>query len=214
MKRSFMVAIVLLVTMGAGAQMTKEAYVGYSYVMNDYEYKPTIGKKISGTGEGNGVEAGLNFIRPISKPIAATFGIQALYGWSDGISEFSNVRETDQFIKFHVPVSVLIEISPKVFKNFAIEPLAGLDCSFYAYGKNKRNGHTYDWFDGKDAMGANRLQFGWHVGVNLVYKRYVLTMNYQRDFTDVDGIEGNVSFHSGNYYNHWVNMEFRLGYRF
>ena len=212
MKRNILFAIALLVTMNVAAQTTKEVYVGYSRVMNEYEFS-IFGQKKTGTGYGNGVEAGINYIRPISEPFAVTYGIQALYGWSEGIGEFTNVWETDQFIKFHVPVSVLIEIR-RSGKNFAIEPLAGLDCSFYAYGKNKRGGHTYDWFDGKDSMGVNRLQFGWHVGVNFVYKRYFLTMNYQRDFTNVDGVEGHVSFSSENYSNRWVNTEIRLGYRF
>ena len=186
MKRIFIIAIVLLMTLSSAAQTTKEVYVGYSRVMNHYEISQW-GRKMSGSGYGNGVEAGINAIRPLSKPLALSFGLQTMYGWDDGVAEFLNVRETDQFIKFLVPVSLLCEIrSSKT--NFAIEPFAGLDCSFYAYGKCKRSGQNYDWFD-------------------------VFTMNFQEDFTNIDGIEGRVgSFHE--YFNHWANIEFRLGYRF
>ena len=211
MKRIFIIAIVLLMTLSSAAQTTKEVYVGYSRVMNHYEFSQW-GRKMSGSGYGNGVEAGINAIPPITKPLALSFGLQTMYGWDDGVAEFLNVRETDQFIKFLVPVSLLCEIrSSKT--NFAIEPFAGLDCSFYAYGKCKRSGQTYDWFDGKNSLGVNRIQFGWHIGANIVYKRYVFTMNFQEDFTNIDGIEGRVgSFHE--YSNHWANIELRIGYRF
>ena len=212
MKRSFMIAVALLITMCAAAQMTKEVYVGYSRVMNEYEIPLLSGNKKVGTSYGNGVEAGINLIRPITKPLALTFGLQAMYGWDDEIADYMNVRVTDQFIKFLVPVSLLCETRP-LDKDFAIEYFAGLDCSFYAYGKCKWGGKTYDWFDGKDAIGANRVQFGWHIGANLVYKRYFLTMNFQRDFTAASGIEGRIgSFDDSS--NNWANIEFRLGYRF
>ena len=203
MKRSFMIAVALLITMCAAAQMTKEVYVGYSRVMDEYEIPQLGGNNIAGTGYGNGVEAGINLIRPITKPLALTFGIQALYGWDDEIEDLTNIRVTDQFIKFHVPVRLLCETRP-LNKDFAIEYFAGLNCSFYAFGKCKWGGKTYDWFDGKDALELNRVQFGWHIGANLVYKRYFLTMNYQRDITKA----------SDNSSTHWANIEFRLGYRF
>jgi len=212
MKRSFMIAIVLLVTMGAGAQTIKEVYVGYSLVMEHYKFSSSSYTE-SGTDKGSGVEVGFNFIRPISKPFAVTYGIQALYGWDDGINQRLDAGQKDRFIKCLVPVSLLCEFRPSN-KNFAIEPFVGINGSFYMYGKSKLNGTTYDWFDSNYSLNVNRMQIGWHVGVNFVFGRYVATVNYQQDFTNVHSEVVNY-MGVGHYdYNHWANMEIRLGYRF
>ena len=204
MKRNILFAIALLVTMNVAAQTTKDVYVGYSRVM-DYIKS---GSK-SDTGYGDGVEVGINFIRPISKPFALTYGIQGMYGWSNGSEPSINMTEKTKFIKFLVPVSLLCEIRSSSGK-FAVEPFAGVNTSFYALGKSKLNGKTYDWFDGKDSFDLTRLQFGWHVGANFVYDRYMVTLNYQQDFTDVRGSNG--KYYGGSI--HWANMELRFGYRF
>lgn len=203
MKRSLLIAMVLLLTMSSAAQTTKEVYVGYSRVM-DY----VAGKGYSGTGYGNGVEVGFNFIRPITKPLAVVYGIQGMYGWSNGIDPSVNRYERSKFIKFLVPVSLLCELRPSSSK-FAFEPFAGLNCSFYALGKTKLGGTTYDWFDGKDSFEFNRFMFGWHVGANLVYDCYTFSFGYQEDFTDV---RGSTPFLLGDV--NWANIELRLGYRF
>ena len=210
MKRSLLIAMVLLVSMSAAAQTTKEVYVGYSRVM-DYCKVHSFGisgfQTTKGTGYGNGVEVGFNFIRPITKPLAVVYGIQGMYGWSEGTDPYLNVYGKDQFVKFFVPASLLCEIRPSSSK-FAIEPFAGLNTSFYALGKTKYGGTTYDWFDGKDSYDFDRILFGWHVGAYFVYDRYTLSFNYQQDF----------GYYTGTsplpVDARWANIEFRLGYRF
>ena len=204
MKRNVLFAIALLIAMNVAAQTTKEVYAGYSRVM-DYI---NSGNK-SNTGYGDGLEVGINFIRPISKPFALTYGIQGMYAWSNGTDPSTHLYEKSKFVKFLVPVSFLCEIRPSSGK-FAVEPFAGVNTSFYALGKTKEGGKTYDWFDGKDSFDLSRIQFGWHVGANLIYDRYMLTVNYQQDFTDVRGSNG--KYYGGSL--HWANMELRLGYRF
>lgn len=207
MKQIFLITIALLMTLSSAAQTTKEVYVGYSSVM-DYVKVSAFGRTSEETGYGKGLEVGLNYIRPITKPLAVTYGIQAMYGWDKGTDSNSNVSGKDQFIKFLVPVSLLCELRPSSSK-FAFEPFAGLNCSFYALGKTKLGGTTYDWFDGKDSFEFNRFMFGWHVGANLVYDCYTFSFGYQEDFTDV---RGSTPFLLGDV--NWANIELRLGYRF
>ena len=207
MKRFFIIAIVLLMTLSSAAQTTKEVYVGYSSVM-DYVKVSAFGRTSEETGYGKGLEVGLNYIRPITKPLAVTYGIQAMYGWDKGTVSNSNVSGKDQFIKFLVPVSLLCELRPSSSR-FAFEPFVGINGSFYALGKTKIGGTTYDWFDGKDSFELNRLLFGWHVGANLVYDRFVLGFNYQEDFLDYADSSPFLQADA-----RWANIEFRFGYRF
>ena len=207
MKRLFIIAIVLLMTLSSAAQMTKEVYVGYSSVM-DYVKVSAFGRTSEETGYGKGLEVGLNYIRPITKPLAVTYGIQAMYGWDKGTVSNSNVSGKDQFIKFLVPVSLLCELRPSSSR-FAFEPFVGINGSFYALGKTKIGGTTYDWFDGKDSFELNRLLFGWHVGANFVYDRFVLGFNYQEDFLDYADSSPFLQADA-----RWANIEFRFGYRF
>jgi hypothetical protein len=207
MKRFFIIAIVLLMTLSSAAQMTKEVYVGYSSVM-DYVKVSAFGRTSEETGYGKGLEVGLNYIRPITKPLAVTYGIQAMYGWDKGTVSNSNVSGKDQFIKFLVPVSLLCELRPSSSR-FAFEPFVGINGSFYALGKTKIGGTTYDWFDGKDSFELNRLLFGWHVGANFVYDRFVLGFNYQEDFLDYADSSPFLQADA-----RWANIEFRFGYRF
>ncbi|MCR5316499.1 MAG: hypothetical protein K6E52_11450 [Bacteroidaceae bacterium] len=207
MKRFFIIAIVLLMTLSSAAQTTKEVYVGYSSVM-DYVKVSAFGRTSEETGYGKGLEVGLNYIRPITKPLAVTYGIQAMYGWDKGTISNSNVSGKDQFIKFLVPVSLLCELRPSSSR-FAFEPFVGINGSFYALGKTKIGGTTYDWFDGKDSFELNRLLFGWHVGANFVYDRFVLGFNYQEDFLDYADSSPFLQADA-----RWANIEFRFGYRF
>ena len=85
----------------------------------------------------------------------------------------------------------------------------GINGSFYALGKTKIGGTTYDWFDGKDSFELNRLLFGWHVGANFVYDRFVLGFNYQEDFLDYADSSPFLQADA-----RWANIEFRFGYRF
>ena len=194
-------------TLSSAAQTTKEVYVGYSSVM-DYVKVSAFGRTSEETGYGKGLEVGLNYIRQITKPLAVTYCIQAMYGWDKGKDSNSNVSGKDQFIKFLVPVSLLCELRPSSSR-FAFEPFVGINGSFYALGKTKIGGTTYDWFDGKDSFELNRLLFGWHVGANLVYDRFVLGFNYQEDFLDY---ADSSSFLQAD--ARWANIEFRFGYRF
>ena len=207
MKRFFIIAIVLLMTLSSAAQTTKEVYVGYSSVM-DYVKVSAFGRTSEEIGYGKGLEVGLNYIRPITKPLAVTYGIQAMYGWDKGTVSNSNVSGKDQFIKFLVPVSLLCELRPSSSR-FAFEPFVGINGSFYALGKTKIGGTTYDWFDGKDSFELNRLLFGWHIGANFVYDRFVLGFNYQEDFLDYADSSPFLQADA-----RWANIEFRFGYRF
>ena len=207
MKQIFLITIALLMTLSSAAQTTKEVYVGYSSVM-DYVKVSAFGRTSEETGYGKGLEVGLNYIRPITKPLAVTYGIQAMYGWDKGTVSNSNVSGKDQFIKFLVPVSLLCELRPSSSR-FAFEPFVGINGSFYALGKTKIGGTTYDWFDGKDSFELNRLLFGWHVGANLVYDRFVLGFNYQEDFLDYADSSPFLQADA-----RWANIEFRFGYRF
>ena len=207
MKQIFFFFLALLMTLSSAAQTTKEVYVGYSSVM-DYVKVSAFGRTSEETGYGKGLEVGLNYIRPITKPLAVTYGIQAMYGWDKGTDSNSNVSGKDQFIKFLVPVSLLCELRPSSSR-FAFEPFVGINGSFYALGKTKIGGTTYDWFDGKDSFELNRLLFGWHVGANLVYDRFVLGFNYQEDFLDYADSSPFLQADA-----RWANIEFRFGYRF
>lgn len=77
------------------------------------------------------------------------------------------------------PVSVLYHFS---FPNstIGIEPLAGLNFRYNGWGEIKDDEDTYDPFsdDDTDDNPANRFQVGLHLGVNAVFKKFVLGLKY------------------------------------
>lgn len=77
------------------------------------------------------------------------------------------------------PVSVLYHFS---FPNstIGIEPLAGLNFRYNGWGEVKDDEDTYNPFsdDDTDDNPANRFQVGLHLGVNAVFKKFVLGLKY------------------------------------
>lgn len=100
------------------------------------------------------------------------------------------------------PVSVLYHFS---FPNstIGIEPLAGLNFRYNGWGEIKDDEDTYDPFsdDDTDDNPANRFQVGLHLGVNAVFKKFVLGLKYNIGLSNFwkvkgDGVSTNVKFNT------------------
>lgn len=91
----------------------------------------------------------------------------------------SNDDEDVHLLSVVAPVSVLYHFS---FPNstIGIEPLAGLNFRYNGWGEIKDDEDTYDPFsdDDTDDNPANRFQVGLHLGVNAVFKKFVLGLKY------------------------------------
>lgn len=116
-------------------------------------------------------------------------------------------EEKINVLSLNIPINLIYKF--KVDSDFSIEPLFGLDFRFNLLGKNKRS-LTYsgdyadevndyideyygdelediNLFDDDDMGGepAKRFQAGWHIGVNLNYKKVTLGVNYGQDFGEI-----------------------------
>lgn len=89
------------------------------------------------------------------------------------------------------PVSVLYHFS---FPNstIGIEPLAGLNFRYNGWGEIKDDEDTYDPFsdDDTDDNPANRFQVGLHLGVNAVFKKFVLGLKYNISLSNFWKVKG------------------------
>lgn len=89
------------------------------------------------------------------------------------------------------PVSVLYHFS---FPNstIGIEPLAGLNFRYNGWGEIKDDEDTYDPFsdDDTDDNPANRFQVGLHLGVNAVFKKFVLGLKYNIGLSNFWKVKG------------------------
>lgn len=107
----------------------------------------------------------------------------------------------DDFKHFNVRVPVSIMYSIPVAESFAVEPYAGLNATIGIVADLDGD----SWYD-EDLVDANRINAGWHVGVDFAYKQFVLGAAYQHDFTKFyDNVAGN---------GKWSDFEIKLGYRF
>ena len=89
------------------------------------------------------------------------------------------------------PVSVLYHFS---FPNstIGIEPLAGLNFRYNGWGEINDDMDTYDPFSDDDTGDnpANRFQVGLHLGVNAVFKKFVLGLKYNIGLSNFWKVKG------------------------
>lgn len=106
----------------------------------------------------------------------------------------------NDFKQFNVRIPVSIMYSIPVSESFAIEPYAGINATIGIVADDDES-----WYD-KDYMDANRINAGWHAGVDFAINHFVVGGAYQHDFTnliDRAGVSGK-----------WSDFEIKVGYRF
>ena len=107
----------------------------------------------------------------------------------------------DDFKMLNVRIPVSLMYSAVVNDNFAIQPYAGLNATVGILADTDGD----SWYD-KDDLDANRINAGWHVGIDFAINHFVVGCAYQSDFTkmfDFSGVDGN-----------WSDFEIKVGYRF
>lgn len=107
----------------------------------------------------------------------------------------------DDFKMLNVRIPVSLMYSAIVNDNFAIQPYAGLNATIGFVADTDGD----SWYDEKN-LDANRINAGWHVGIDFAINKFVVGCAYQADFTkmfDLSSIDAN-----------WTDFEIKLGYRF
>lgn len=122
----------------------------------------------------------------------------------------SNHEEDVHMLSVVAPVSVLYHFSiPN--STIGIEPLAGLNFRYNGWGEIKDEDGKSDPFSKDDYDDpANRFQVGLHLGVNAVFKKFVLGLKYNIGLSN---------FLKVKYYKETTNVKFNTftisaGYRF
>ena len=81
-----------------------------------------------------------------------------------------------------VPVNVLYHWDVTGDGKFAIEPLCGLNFRIGISGKQEVGSYDYDIYSDTD---GKRFQFGFNVGANFVFNKFVVGASYNGDFTEI-----------------------------
>ncbi len=109
------------------------------------------------------------------------------------------------------PVSVLYHFS---FPNstIGIEPLAGLNFRYNGWGEIKDDKDTYDPFSDDDTGDnpANRFQVGLHLGVNAVFKKFVLGLKYNIGLSNFWKVKGDYETTNVKFNTFTISAGFRF----
>lgn len=128
-----------------------------------------------------------------------------------GVEGKVTAKEKLNVLSLNIPINLIYRFN--VDSDFSIEPLFGLDFRFNLLGKMKpslnysgdyadevndyideyygdelKNINIFDKGDMEDYLEADpakRFQAGWHIGVNLNYKKVTLGVNYGQDFNEI-----------------------------
>lgn len=147
----------------------------------------------SGIGVGYSAAFGLSRHIPLYIETAPSvnwyFKNKTIEGYDEGYDEdyYEDYKE-DYKVKFNLlSVNVPVNIGYRFAigeSGFAIEPYTGLYARINALGKMKPGGESIDIFDDDDMDGdaASRVQVGWDIGANFVWKNIYLGISYGADF--------------------------------
>ena len=108
----------------------------------------------------------------------------------------------DDFKMLNVRIPVSLMYSAVVNENFAIQPYAGLNATVGIIADEDGD----SWYDEKWGD-ANRINAGWHIGVDFAINQFVVGCAYQSDFTKFIDLGGGVD-------GSWSDFEIKVGYRF
>lgn len=151
-----------------------------------------------------GITFGYNRRSHIFQSIFVQYGVAMQYGWYYN-SEYYN--EGDWSMKFKMSTFALISPISAVYRfelpnpDFSLEPMVGLDlrynCLVDLRVKSTNNymegDYSYiDIFSKKQCEStAKRFQVGWHIGLNLAYRKYYVGISYGSDLSKIyDGAVG------------------------
>lgn len=189
------IALLAMISLSASAQYKNTVFIGYNSFDGDGMEDALTGARIGYTRT-----FGLTDKAPVFLEASAIIQVGMLEEEfkSAGIETSSEMS----YGSIHIPVNVAYRFAIGE-TGFAISPKAGLNISINALGetKNEVNGdkETIDWYDDLD---AKNFGFGWQVGADVDYKRFVLGVTYGQDFTEfMDELK-------------WKTFSVNLGYRF
>lgn len=122
-------------------------------------------------------------------PLYVEGGLNLKYNHSS--EEYDGVKVSDTFLSANVPVNVSYKYSIPGVDGLSLAPYVGLHLTGNIIGEEKYES-SYDdekgSFFSEDDMGkdntANRLQFGWQIGVGVNYKALYVGVGYSSEFTE------------------------------
>ena len=144
---------------------------------------------------GFGVEGLMGLPLSTKRPMDIEVGLQFQAGWG-GLSNYAFMGESKfntNLFRINIPLQYIYHFN--CGSGFRVSPLAGIDFRFNVIAKETlktfTGGVQTEWktnyFNDKD-MGGNkfkRFQLGWHVGLALEYRRFVLSATYGTDFMPI-----------------------------
>lgn len=185
--KTLLLAAALMVCASASAQFTNasskksssstEVTSGWNNLYVQYNYHKFNDNKnvLFDNGSMDGFTIGYNRGIGLSNSMPLYLEVGGGLQYSTG----SNDDVDMHMLSVIAPVSVLYHFS---FPNstIGIEPLAGLNFRYNGWGEVKDDEDKYDPFsdDDTDDNPANRFQVGLHLGVNAVFKKFVLGLKY------------------------------------
>lgn len=145
----------------------------------------------------------------VTVPISLVVGGKIALGWD------SDNGCSSSYGRLQVPVSIRYDIS--AMKDFMVQPYFGLNASYFLFGSSKVSGTSVSWFSDKD---SSRFNVGWQVGIDFVYKNYVIGIGYENDLTSftnkVVSTEDAAAQTVTNVQTkeNWSQFDIKIGYRF
>ena len=215
----FLLAAAMMVCASASAQFTNASskksssstevtsgwnnlYVQYnSHKFNDNKVAEFDNGSMDGFTIGYNRGIGLSNSMPLYLEVGG--GLQYSTGSNDDVDV--------HLLSVVAPVSVLYHFS---FPNstIGIEPLAGLNFRYNGWGEIKDDKDTYDPFSDDDTGDnpANRFQVGLHLGVNAVFKKFVLGLKYNIGLSNFWKVKGDYETTNVKFNTFTISAGFRF----
>ena len=211
MKKFFTLIAVCAMTLAANAQIVSSSSRKITTEVGEFpnynrlyiSYSPmsfsTSGDWDSDDWTASGVALGWLGGWSVSKtmPLYVEAGLNLRYNhWSDDWNDYDEWgKHSKTFLSASIPVNVSYKYAIPGVDGLSVAPYLGLHLTGNIIGKEKEEwgyGNKSEEDDGsffdEDYMGkdntANRLQFGWQVGVGANYKKLYFGVGYSAEFTE------------------------------
>lgn len=182
----FLTAVLLILSTSTFAQSMSNTWSAYVQ-WNPSSFSGDHGLSL----DFDGLSAGVNKAFPLSSkvPLYLEAGVGLQYSFYSDTAYEEDVKVN--MLSAKIPVSLGYEFQiPN--SSISISPYAGIDVRGNIYGRIKYEefgeSESYDLFSDDDMDGDawNRVQLGWHVGVNAkFFKKLLVGVSYGTDFNEI-----------------------------
>ena len=199
MKKIFSFAFACVLALAANAQIVSSSsrsiktadaiypnynriYVGYHPTTWDFD-----GEEIDASGFALGWTGGYSISK--KAPLYLEVGLNFKYNSKTEKHDYGYVKEEFKAMCLSLPVSISYKYNIPNVDGLSIAPYAGLHLNGNIIGEDKVTGGyescKYNFFDDDDFEDpANRIQFGYQIGVGVNYKALYLGVGYSSEFTE------------------------------